>query len=308
MRLLVTGASGLIGGRLIRFLLERGGVTIRAASRIARAWPAGVEGCVADIGRPASLADACRGVDAVINLSSMSERACCLDPAEALRVNAGGTLALASAAAGAGVTRFVQLSTYKVYGDNPSGCVTEETPPKPRSHYAITHRTAEDYAQSQHPNCVVFRLANGFGAPAGPSADGWQIIANELCKETVVRRQITIRSSGLAWRNFVPMPDIVGALHASITSLAPGTYNLGASSSMTLRDLAARVARVSANALGIRPALTFGPVDPGGAPAPLDYRTDKLLDAGYGLIASFDDELLATLLAASATFRPDRND
>ena len=302
MRFLITGASGLIGGRLIRFLLEQGGVEIRAASRTARVWPEDVEGCVADIGRPESLPGACRDVDVVINLSSVSDRLCSLDPAEALRVNAAGALALASAARNAGVARLVQVSTYKVYGNSPSGLVNEDTLCRPRSHYAITHRAAEDYAQFQHPNCVVFRLANGFGAPVGPCPSCWDLVANEFCRDAVVRRQIVVRSSGLAWRNFVPMPDIVRALHVGAVRIPAGTYNLGASESMTLRDLAARVARVSGSTLGIRPELTFGPVEEGEQHTPLDYRVDKLAAVGFTPSASFDGELRETLVAAREAF------
>jgi UDP-glucose 4-epimerase len=302
MRVLITGATGLIGGRLVRFLLEKGDVQVRAGSRTARAWPEGVEGCVAEIGRPESLPAALEGVDAVINLSSVSERRCSLEPAEALRVNAGGALALATAARDVGVPRFVQVSTYKVYGNCPNGVVTEETPCRPSSHYAITHRTAEDYARMQHPCCVVFRVANGFGAPVGAPPSAWDVLANEFCRDTVLHGAIAVRSSGLSWRNFVPMADIVGALHAGAVGLPAGTYNLGAPGSMTLRDLAARVARMSDATLGVRPEVTFGPVEVNEVHPPLDFRIDRLAAAGFCPTASLDDELRETLISANAVF------
>src|ERR1700730_12475361 len=227
MRMLITGASGLVGGRLIGHLRRSGDVQLRAASRIMRTWPDGVEGCVIDISQTATLRDACREMDAVVNLSSMAERLCLIDPQAALRVNGGGTLALVLAAANVGVSRFVQVSTYKVYGNNPAGLHTEETPCKPQSHYAITHRVAEDYVTSQHPKSVVFRLANGFGAPIEASMDCWDIVVNEMCRQAETDRQITIRSSGQAWRNFVPMHDVLCALQSAAIDLPAGTYNLG---------------------------------------------------------------------------------
>lgn len=304
LKVLVTGASGLIGGRFIRHLLESPDVLVKAASRTVRAWPDRVEGCVVDLDRPSTFHDACEGVEAVVNLSSMAERFSALDPHAALRVNAGGTLSLATAASTARVRRFVQVSTYKVYGNNPSGFVTEGTLCKPQSHYAITHRAAEDYATSQHPNTVVFRLANGFGAPVDPAVDCWAIIVNELCRQIAVDGRITIRSSGQTWRNFVPMHDVILALRAAATDLPAGTYNLGWEQSMQLRGVAERVAEVCRGTLGFSAAVVFGPAMDGEETAPLDFRTEKLARAGVTPVASFDEEVSRTLLAAWAAFGP----
>jgi UDP-glucose 4-epimerase len=302
MRVLITGASGFVGGRLIAYLRESGDLQLRAASRIVRTWPEGVEGCVIDIARPATLRDACREMDAVINLSSMAERFCSIDPQIALRVNAGGTLALVLAAASAGVSRFVQVSTSKVYGNNPGGLLTEETPCKPQSPYAVTHRAAEDYVTSQHPKGVVFRLANGFGAPIDAGVNCWNLIVNEMCRQAAVERRITIRSSGQAWRNFVPMHDVVRALQAAATGLPHGTYNLGSSQSMQLRSVAERVAQVCREMLGFSPSVNTTAAVEGEQTVPLDYRIEKLARAGFKPTASFDEEVGRTLLAAQGAF------
>lgn len=299
MRVLVTGASGLVGGRLIRHLLEyKNDVQVRAASRVVRAWPAGVEGCVTDHGQPRTLDDACKQVDAVVNLASMAERLCALDPHAALRVNGGGTLALAAAASNAGVSRFVQVSTCKVYGKHLDGVVTEDTPCQPSSHYAITHRAAEDYALSQHPNSVVLRVANGFGVPVDVAADCWDIIVNQMCREAAMDRRIVIRSSGRAWRNFVPMHDVVRALRSATTDLPAGLYNMGSSQSVTLRGVAERVAAVCAKTLEWLPSISVGAPVEGERCVPLDYRIDKLARAGFTPTASFDEEVSGTLLAS----------
>jgi UDP-glucose 4-epimerase len=259
---------------------------------------------VADIGAPETLVAPCQDVDVVINLASMSERACRLDPMGALRVNAGGTFGLASAAASAGARRFVQVSTYKVYGNALQGHVTEDTVCRPQSHYAITHRAAEDYVLSQHPNSVVLRLANGFGAPVDPAVDCWDIVANDFCRQAAVGRHIRIRSSGLAWRNFVPMEDVVRALCAAALELPANIYNLGLRQSQSLRDLAVRVVRVCQETLGFQPSVTCGPPGPDEVHQPLDYRIDRLAAAGFEASASFDAELSRTLVMAQKAFGP----
>lgn len=304
MRVLVTGASGLIGGRLISVLSHGGRLNLRAGSRIPRSWPAGIEGVVTDVSRPDLLIAACRGVDAVINLASMPEAESAADPDRALRDTAGGTRALVVAAVAAGVSRFVQLSTFKVYGNNPTGVITERSPTNPQSAYARSHLVAEEYA-ALHPSAVVLRLANGFGAPLRAATPCWGIIVNDFCRQAATTRRIVIRSDGLAWRNFVPLDDVVVALHAATESVPGNTYNLGSQHSMPMRVMADRVATVCEQTLGFRAEVSVG-VSPSGADVhPLDYRTDRLRAAGVLLSTPVDEEIARTLRFARTAFSED---
>ena len=296
-RVLIVGASGLVGGRLLAALACDSQTLVRAASRVTRVWPDGVEGVVTSSSAPLTLAAACEGMDAVLNLASMPEAACAADPLGALRANVAGTLALASAAASAGVSRFVQLSTMKVYSNSPTGIITEETLTHPASHYAITHRAAEDYS-SLHASAVVLRLANGFGAPIDPATPCWSLITNDFCRQAATTRHIVIRSDGLAWRNFIPLDDVVVALRAAATSLPAGTYNLGSARSMTLREMAERVAAVCEITLGHAVEVKVGTSTTGSHDEVLDYRTDRLRANGVQLADMIDDEIARTLLSA----------
>ncbi|MBA3656429.1 MAG: SDR family oxidoreductase [Gemmatimonadaceae bacterium] len=287
---------------MIEHLTARDDVAIRAASRVARNWPKTVDGRLVDYSLAATLSEACQGVDAVVNLAAMPEPECVSHPHLALAANAGGTLSWARAAANAGVRRFVQMSTYKVYGQSPVGTVTENTPTKPESHYAIVHRAAEDYARSQHSNTVVFRLANGFGAPVDRDVDCWGIIVNEFCKQAVAEGRISIRSSGESWRNFVPLADIVVALETATRNLARGTYNLGAGRSMTIVSAAQQVAGVCRSQLGFTPDVSVGPAAPHDRFPELDYSIAKLGAAGVTPAAEFGTEVARTLEAARTMF------
>lgn len=72
MRVLVTGATGYIGGRLVPRLLERGynvRVLVRDTTRIAgRPWLGDVEVAVGDLMTPVRLGKACKGADAAYYL------------------------------------------------------------------------------------------------------------------------------------------------------------------------------------------------------------------------------------------------
>ena len=304
MKILITGASGLIGGRLIERLGATGEHEIRAASRSPREWPSGVEGIVLDYERPSTFVDATRDIDAVVNLASMGERDARANPVAALRSNVGGTLALSTAAAQAGVAKFVQMSTFKVYGNTPTGRITEESPTRPQSHYSLTHRASEDYASLLNANTVVLRLANGFGAPVGNEVDCWGIIVNGMCRQALVEQRIGIMSSGRSWRNFVPMDDVTAAIEAAATRLAAGTYQVASSQAMRLVDMAHRVASICSAYYGFTPIITTGSSEGEVEETPLDYRDDKLVTAGMGSTGNYDHEIERTLVRARELFAP----
>lgn len=107
---LVTGASGTIGRRLVPALVAAGH-TVRAMTRsgpAARAAAAaGAEPVRADVTDPASLSAAVRGCDAVIHAAGRMGAAPAVEPF--LAVNVTGTRNMLAAAADAGVLRFVHL-------------------------------------------------------------------------------------------------------------------------------------------------------------------------------------------------------
>ena len=106
---LVTGASGYVGRRLVARLAERGTPTRALVHRSRAGLPPGVETVEGDITDASTLARACEGVDVVVNLASITADR--KPPAGGYdRVNAEGAVALAVAARTAGVRRFVHLA------------------------------------------------------------------------------------------------------------------------------------------------------------------------------------------------------
>src|SRR5680860_409832 len=76
MRILITGATGFIGGRLAKAALNRGDQVrclVRDAERAAHLEAAGCELIVGDLGTPEALRTACDGTDAVIHAAANYE-------------------------------------------------------------------------------------------------------------------------------------------------------------------------------------------------------------------------------------------
>jgi uncharacterized protein YbjT (DUF2867 family) len=89
MRVLVTGASGVLGGRVMERALAAGHGVVAATSRAGRSFPEPVRTAVLDLGTGAGLTEALAGVEAVIH--------CASDAAHHAEVDARGTRRLVEA-------------------------------------------------------------------------------------------------------------------------------------------------------------------------------------------------------------------
>jgi nucleoside-diphosphate-sugar epimerase len=148
MRILLTGASGFVGRATLRAAFEAGH-EVRAVVREAAApAPRAHVVRISDLASYTGWRDALDGVDAVVHLAArvhvMRDRAA--DPLGAFRaVNVVGTRRLASAAAEAGVGRFVFVSSVKVHGESSHDApLTADSPRAPADAYGRSKAEAED--------------------------------------------------------------------------------------------------------------------------------------------------------------------
>ena len=148
-RILITGASGFVGGALTRSLLERG-VQVRMTGR-ARAL--GLEGLGAewfampDLSREVDWFPALEGMDGVVHLAGLAHRAGSLVPADQAlydQVNHQATRSLARALRGhPSVRRFAFISTIRVHGDPERLPVSRDSPLAPATPYDRSKADAE---------------------------------------------------------------------------------------------------------------------------------------------------------------------
>jgi UDP-glucose 4-epimerase len=220
------------------------------------------------------------------------------------------TLNLLRAAQSTGVSRFVYISTSKVFGDNPAGTIDETSMPSPASHYAITHRVAEDYVLAAHRKQLlqglVLRLSNCVGPPTDPGVNAWTLIANDLCRQAATTRRIVLKGTGLAWRNFIPMADTVSALQHVLTMptelISDGLFHLGGSASMRIWDLALLIAERADKLFGQSTETNRALLNPVVDYPMLDWRVNRLISTGWSPSASLNAEIDGVLLMSREVF------
>jgi UDP-glucose 4-epimerase len=300
---LITGAGGYIGGRLTEAFLERGW-SVRALVREAAPWLA-VEQHVFDLALDDTdhrLAGLLRGVDAVVHLAGENEVTASRSPAMALSATVVATERLAEACVRAGVARLLYMSTVHVYGDRirPGVTLTEDMRPEPRAAYGISRLASEHVAASLADGAyelVVLRLTNTVGAPYDPRVDRWTIVANDLCRQGALGNKLELRSSGVQWRDFVPLRDVCGALTAASEPagrLTSGTYNLASGHPLTVRELASMVQASFERQTGTRPELR-APEPSGERPAPYHVSVRRATERGLKLSEPLQDAVDETV-------------
>jgi nucleoside-diphosphate-sugar epimerase len=147
MKILVTGATGLVGNLVARRLISqnhRVRVLVRQPERAASLHEASAELVQADLEHPETLPQAVQGMDTIVHCAGLvgSGRA---SEDDYNRVNVTGTRALLDAARQANVRRFVFMSTVGVYGMNMfKGNADENTPLNGTTGYTKSKIAAEE--------------------------------------------------------------------------------------------------------------------------------------------------------------------
>lgn len=222
--ILVTGAGGFIGGRVVEILHASGAGPVRAA---VRRWasaaqigrlPVDIVQC--DVLDPASIAAAAMGVRAIVHCA-VGNRA----------VTVEGTRNVLSAARAAGVERVVHLSTIDVYG-KATGVVTESQ---------SLRMTGAAYGDSKIEAESVCREFQAAGLPVtilrptivyGPGSGSWTI---EFAERLQAGSWMLPETDTSGTCSLVYVDDVVGAVLRALQRAEPisDTFNINGPDSVT---------------------------------------------------------------------------
>jgi UDP-glucose 4-epimerase len=287
MKILVTGAAGYIGGRLVKHLEEKC-YQVRTTDLKDNSLLGFPEHYALDLlaATAEEITNLCSGIDIIVHLAALNEVDSLARPLDAVSVNVIGSLRLLQGAKNCGVRRFVYLSTAHVYGEL-KGKVSEVTCTRPTHPYSITHRAFESFLESDHLagriEGVSLRLSNSFGYPTNSAADRWTLIVNDLCRKAVQGEKLVLRSPGQV-RDFVTLQDAVMGIEQAVgmekEALGDGTFNLGGDSVLSMLEMAKIIAGVCYEEMGFLPEIEYAE-ELVGERQEFAYLSDKLKAIGY---------------------------
>jgi UDP-glucose 4-epimerase len=245
-RILITGASGYLGGRLVQWLLQNTSNTIILGSRQKKSFFSDKIPVVETNWTSfEQLQSICENIDIVIHLAAMDASQSLVYPVEALEMNGVGTARLLNAAISKKVRKFIYLSTSHVYGQK-VGNISEKLLPLPIHPYATSHKAGEDVVLAANALCkiegIVLRLSNSFGSPLNKDINCWNLLVPQLCRQLVEEKKITLLSSGYQMRNFIPIIDACRAISFFISIESKqfqfGVFNIGSKLNLSVLDMA----------------------------------------------------------------------
>ena len=248
--ILVTGASGFIGGHVARLLAERGEnirILIRPSSDLRAIADLNVERVTGDLRDPDSLRAAVAGSSVVYHVAA-DYRLWAKDPEELYRANVDGTRNLLEAARREGVRRVVYTSTVGCIGclgngtpgdENSPVSLAEMTGAYKRSKF-LAEQVALEYARAGLPVVVVNPTAPVGDRDVKPTPTGRIIV------DFMKGRMPAYVDTGL---NLVDVRDVARAHLAAGERGRPGERYILGGRNMTLREIVEELGR-----LGGRPA------------------------------------------------------
>ena len=263
-RVLVTGASGFIGGHLVEHLV-RAGAAVRAFVRYSTIGPddrlaflptdvrEAIEPVVGDITDAETVRNSAEDIDTIFHLAALiaipySYRA----PESYIKVNVNGTLNVLTAARDRGARRVVHLSTSETYGTAQYVPMDERHPIVTQSPYAASKAGADLLAHSFFLSfglpVVIARPFNTFGPRQSRRA-----VIPTIVSQALVDDEVALGSSGPT-RDFNYVSDTVSGLSRLGESerVVGETVNIGSGREVSVADVVSMVGSILGKQLSIR--------------------------------------------------------
>ena len=315
MRILVTGASGFVGGRLLERLAQNRGFQLFALQRYvtgrddlspSQASEASPKLAFCDLRDPAAVKSVVREIqpEVVIHLASISPVSYSYDhPNEVMDVNLSGTINLAESCRreNPSLKHFLFASTSETYGNGPVP-KREDTPQSPNSPYSVSKLAAEKYLlymwQASKFPVTVLRAFNTYGR-----RDSSDYLVERMIVQ-MLRGDVVRLGDPAPARDLLHIDDHVDAYLACLSNSQASIgeiFNFCTGEKLTvgslaekLRDMTGFRGRIQWNTIPPRPLdiqVMYG--DPAKAKSVLGWQPKVKLEAGLSQTIDFWRKKLA---------------
>lgn len=245
MRVVVTGATGFLGGALVRLLSERGHEVIatgRDEKKLSALAGSRIETIALDLASDRLPSLAC---DAMVHCAALSS------PwgrrSEFHRANVLGTRGALTLARSASARRFVNISTPSVYFrfQDQVGVREDAALPAPVNAYADTKRQAEELVLATDDLDPIILRPRGLYGPGDTTLLPRLLAAAQ-------KRALPLMNQGRAATDLTYIDDVAEAAYAALTVSAPvqqRVFNISGGEPLNVREVAERAAEKAGQAV-----------------------------------------------------------
>jgi len=259
MRILITGASGLLGGRLANHLHQKKKYILTMLSRRAEEHDYLKNfGSVINIDwdDQNQLNKILKNIDIVVHAFGPTAQQCSNDPVNQISLYKKYTQNLLKAIKSNTISKVILLSSIHVYSENPEGDIDEESATLNNHPYALSKIAAEDIIKKftmLNPKFYTLRLSNCYGYPITRTKDCWNLFVNDICKGSVTNKSLIIKSNPYNRRDFLPVTyfcDVVEHI-ISNNNIKEGLYNLTSGETRELIEFSKYIKNILRKTLGV---------------------------------------------------------
>lgn len=243
MKILITGASGYLAGRLLE-IFENCNLDVQAASRNIKKLnfvKPSIPKREINWKDKEKISQACEKSDVIIHAAGPDANYCKSNTEESYKFYSEATKELIRSAITHKVRKFIFFSTIHVYSNSLHGMITEDNEPRNDHPYAQSKLIGEktvikEISSNKNMSYHIIRLSNGYGCPSSKNIDCWKLFVNNVCRQAIEKNRIEITNDRMQFRDFIPMKNICSTLKeiSLNTNLPSGVYNLGSGKSFEL--------------------------------------------------------------------------
>ena len=293
--IIITGISGLVGGRIAACLVKQGhkviGTTRKPGGQHADVIAKATGAAITDFDTALTNAHDC-GADAIIHCAGPAAAVCSDDHKAAINQRAEMMRRLITASAQTGAKLCV-FSTVNLYAQPLRGVIGVGHPvDDAQSAYVASHAAAEgllcDAAASLPIAPLILRLGNLFGTPVTAMAECWHLLVQHACRSAMETGSVSLRDAGSTYRSYTPIAALETMLPAILTSKEGGSYtvrNFAPAAPIFAGELVADIKAIMQSVYDTNIELNFDPSTIGDEAAPFWYGDN--LDRDTPL--AFDD-------------------
>jgi UDP-glucose 4-epimerase len=268
-KVLITGAAGYIGSRLVKDLIANG-FFVKATARTVNhrlAEELGTEIVQFDVLKPDSAPSRDLSADFLIHCATANDIVS-KTPAAGFQLSIEGTWNILALAKRLAIPKIIYFSTFQVYGTELTGTIDESTPVRCQNAYGLNHWFGEEVCRLHSAqlglDVAVVRPSNVYGAPSASTVHRETLVPTCFVHDAIEKGEIRLNSSGRQSRNFVSTQDVASACIHILNAFPSGysLFNICSAYHATIIEIANMTAEIHRHRLGTRLPITTATDEP----------------------------------------------